>query len=174
MTSTVSIAPSRNSFTMNSTGVFTSLKPARSETGKPLAVRLVDETVIREGDTVVGRSALDAGKPALTVELTTDEQDIARQCFLLSDKPTIFACNVKDSELATADQRARDARRAADARLAEANRALARSEADRSIAGGKLEAAKLAVSRFRSHSHGPGNVSSKSLMSKTSRRSGEA
>ena len=52
------------------------------------------------------------------------------------------------AELATADQRARDARRAANARLAEANRALARAEADRSIAGGKLEAAKLAVGRF--------------------------
>ena len=32
----------------------------------------------------------------------------------------------------------------------------------------------LAASRFTSHSHGPGRVSSKSLMSKTSRRSGEA
>ena len=30
----------------------------------------------------------------------------------------------------------------------------------------------LATSRFRSHSHGPGSVSSKSLMSKISRRSG--
>ena len=33
---------------------------------------------------------------------------------------------------------------------------------------------KLAASRFRSHSNGPGNVSSKSLRSKTSARSGEA
>jgi len=47
--------------------------------------------------------ALEAGRPALTVELSTDERAIARQCFLLSDKPTIFACNVRDSELATAD-----------------------------------------------------------------------
>ena len=47
--------------------------------------------------------ALEAGRPALTVELSADERAIARQCFLLSDKPTIFACNVRDSELATAD-----------------------------------------------------------------------
>ena len=33
---------------------------------------------------------------------------------------------------------------------------------------------KLAASRFTSHSHGPGSVSSKSLMSKSSCRSGEA
>jgi ribosome-binding ATPase len=48
-------------------------------------------------------TALDAGKPALTVTLTPEERAIAAQFFLLSDKPTIFACNVKESELATAD-----------------------------------------------------------------------
>ncbi len=42
---------------------------------------------------------------------------------------------------------ARDARRAADHALAEANRALSRAEADRNIAAGKREAAELAVSR---------------------------
>ena len=57
--------------------------------------------------------ALEAGRPALTVELSADERAMARQCFLLSDKPTIFACNVRDTELATADanphvQRVRD------------------------------------------------------------------
>src|SRR4029450_2420637 len=36
-------------------------------------------------------SALDAGKPALTVTLTPEERAIARQFFLLTDKPTIFA-----------------------------------------------------------------------------------
>jgi len=48
--------------------------------------------------------ALEAGRPALTVELSPEERAVAKQFFLLSDKPTIFACNVKDSELATADQ----------------------------------------------------------------------
>jgi len=48
-------------------------------------------------------TALDAGKPALTVELAPEERAISAQFFLLSDKPTIFACNVKESELATAD-----------------------------------------------------------------------
>ena len=52
------------------------------------------------------------------------------------------------ADLARADQMARDARRSADLRVTEANRAAARAEADRSIAGGKLDAARLAVARF--------------------------
>src|SRR4029077_19465892 len=56
-------------------------------------------------DLVLGQAeaALNEGKPALTVPLTDDERAISRPFFLLTDKPTIFACNVKDSELATAD-----------------------------------------------------------------------
>jgi len=48
-------------------------------------------------------TALNAGKPALTVALTPEERALSAPFFLLSDKPTIFACNVKESELATAD-----------------------------------------------------------------------
>jgi GTP-binding protein YchF len=48
-------------------------------------------------------TALDAGRPALIVDLTPEERAVARPLFLLSDKPTIFACNVKESDLATAD-----------------------------------------------------------------------
>ena len=47
-------------------------------------------------------ASLDAGKPALTVELSREDHEISKQFFLLSDKPTIFACNVKDTDLATA------------------------------------------------------------------------
>jgi len=47
--------------------------------------------------------ALNAGKPALTVDLTAEERALSAPLFLLSDKPTIFACNVKESDLATAD-----------------------------------------------------------------------
>jgi len=48
-------------------------------------------------------TALNAGKPALTVELTPEERVLSAPFFLLSDKPTIFACNVKETDLATAD-----------------------------------------------------------------------
>ncbi|MGE3707034.1 MAG: redox-regulated ATPase YchF [Vicinamibacterales bacterium] len=48
-------------------------------------------------------TSLDAGKPALTVALSHEEKAFTGPLFLLSDKPTIFACNVKDTDLATAD-----------------------------------------------------------------------
>ena len=44
---------------------------------------------------------LDQGKPALTAELNDEEQKLAKEFFLLSSKPTIFACNVAESDLAT-------------------------------------------------------------------------
>jgi ribosome-binding ATPase len=47
---------------------------------------------------------LDAGKLALTVRLTPEEKQIAQNFFLLTDKPTIFACNVKEGDLAAADK----------------------------------------------------------------------
>jgi chromosome segregation protein len=52
------------------------------------------------------------------------------------------------AELARADQMARDARRAADARVAETNRTAARAEADRSLAEGRLETARISVARY--------------------------
>jgi GTP-binding protein YchF len=46
---------------------------------------------------------LDSGKPALLTELSPEEKAISAGAFLLTDKPTIFACNVKDTDLAGAD-----------------------------------------------------------------------
>src|ERR1700740_60241 len=46
---------------------------------------------------------LDAGKPAITAELTPEEKAVARNFFLLTSKPTIFACNVAESDLAGVD-----------------------------------------------------------------------
>ena len=45
---------------------------------------------------------LDAGKPAVTLPLTEEEKGIARDFFLLTSKPTIFACNVTENDLAVA------------------------------------------------------------------------
>jgi GTP-binding protein YchF len=42
---------------------------------------------------------LDAGKPALTLELSDEEKKLLREFFLLSGKPTIFACNVAEADL---------------------------------------------------------------------------
>jgi ribosome-binding ATPase len=48
---------------------------------------------------------LNTGKPANTlgVPLAPDEKVIVRSFFLLTDKPTIFAANLKEGDLATAD-----------------------------------------------------------------------
>lgn len=43
---------------------------------------------------------LDAGKPAITAILTPEEKAVVRNFFLLTSKPTIFACNVGESDLA--------------------------------------------------------------------------
>jgi GTP-binding protein YchF len=43
---------------------------------------------------------LDSGKPAVTLDLAPEEKEIARCLFLLSSKPTLFACNVAENDLA--------------------------------------------------------------------------
>ncbi len=43
---------------------------------------------------------LDAGKPAITFEMTPEEKAVVRDFFLLTSKPTLFACNVAESDLA--------------------------------------------------------------------------
>jgi len=47
---------------------------------------------------------LDAGKPAITLDLTPEEKEVGRDFFLLSSKPTLFACNVGESDLAPISQ----------------------------------------------------------------------
>jgi GTP-binding protein YchF len=42
---------------------------------------------------------LDAGKPAVTLLLTEEEKAVVREFFLLTFKPTIFACNVAEQDL---------------------------------------------------------------------------
>ncbi|HTD67284.1 MAG TPA: redox-regulated ATPase YchF [Candidatus Limnocylindria bacterium] len=64
-------------------------------------IALAEQAVLQKFQPV-----LNEGKPGLTVSLTPEEKIIARGFYLLTDKSTIFACNVKESDLATADQNA--------------------------------------------------------------------
>ena len=64
------------------------------------------EAVAQEAVLAKIEPVLDGGKPALTIQLTPEERVISRQFYLLTDKPTIFACNVKEGDLATADKNA--------------------------------------------------------------------
>jgi GTP-binding protein YchF len=68
-------------------------------------VKRGDKAAVAENAVLVKfETALDAGKLALSVELTPEEKVIAKSFFLLTDKPTIFACNVKENDLAGADK----------------------------------------------------------------------
>ena len=61
-----------------------------------------EKTAVIESEVIEKLVAhLDRGKPAITAALTAEEKLIARGLFLLSSKPTIFACNVAESDLAT-------------------------------------------------------------------------
>ena len=62
-------------------------------------VALAEEAVLKKLE-----PHLNAGKPALTLSLTPEEKQISKGFFLLTDKPTIFAANVKEGDLATADK----------------------------------------------------------------------
>src|SRR5262249_50763320 len=44
---------------------------------------------------------LDSGKPAHTISVTDEENKLLKSFFLLSGKPTIFACNVAEADLAS-------------------------------------------------------------------------
>ena len=46
---------------------------------------------------------LDSGKPATTLDLHDDEKALLRGLFLLTSKPTLFACNVAEGQLAAPD-----------------------------------------------------------------------
>ena len=60
---------------------------------------LAEEAVLKKFEPV-----LNDGKLALSVALTPEEKVISKAFFLLTDKPTIFACNVKENELAQGDK----------------------------------------------------------------------
>jgi ribosome-binding ATPase len=64
------------------------------------------EKVAVAEDTVLAKIEphLDAGKPLITLDLTPEDRLISKPFFLMTDKPTVFACNVKETDLATADQ----------------------------------------------------------------------
>jgi GTP-binding protein YchF len=47
---------------------------------------------------------LDTGKTIVTLDLSDEEKALVRGFFLLTAKPTLFACNVAEEDLATADQ----------------------------------------------------------------------
>jgi len=84
---------------------------------------------------------LDGGKPAITAALTPEEKAIARGFFLLTSKPTIFACNVAESDLAVVAAHAERGR----------NGSLQSSKAGVSDAGSSAAAHVRAVEDYARH-----------------------
>jgi GTP-binding protein YchF len=80
-----------------------SVKKRRERIGKD--VKRGDKAAVAE-DAVLAKiePVLDSGKLALTVKLTAEEKALSKSFFLLTDKPTIFACNVKESDLAQGEK----------------------------------------------------------------------
>jgi ribosome-binding ATPase len=102
---TGSVDPVRDIETINTELVLADLdavKKKRASIAKD-AKRGDKEAVAQDAVLAKLEPVLDAGKPAMTVTLTPEEKVIAAQFYLLTDKPTIFACNVKEGDLATAD-----------------------------------------------------------------------
>jgi len=66
-------------------------------------VKRGEKTAVADAE-VLGKfeKHLDAGKLGVTLELTPEEKVLAKSFFLLTDKPTIFAANVKEGDLAGA------------------------------------------------------------------------
>lgn len=72
---------------------------------------------IRVGDKIAKAEAaviekllphLNEGRPALTLELSEEEKRVVKEFFLLTNKPTIFACNVSEADLATVSKLVQD------------------------------------------------------------------
>jgi len=70
---------------------------------QPKGVKAGDRAVLAER-TLLGRLEphLNSGKPAMTLELSAEEKPLLRSFFLLTAKPTLFACNVAEGDLASA------------------------------------------------------------------------
>ena len=80
------------------------------------------------------------------VELKHDLEDASAKSAGATQAHDLLSNELK--RLTIEDQQARDARRDADRAVSDANRALSRAEADKSIASGQLESLGLAVTRF--------------------------
>ncbi len=67
---------------------------------QPKGVKAGDKAVVAERALLTRLEPhLNAGKPALTLEVSAEEKALLKTFFLLTSKPTLFACNVAEGDL---------------------------------------------------------------------------
>jgi GTP-binding protein YchF len=79
------------------------VKKKRASVGKD-AKRGDKEALAQDAVLAKFEPHLDAGRPGITLSLTPEEKVVAKQFYFLTDKPTILAANVTESDLANAAQ----------------------------------------------------------------------
>lgn len=81
---------------------FESLEKRKTKQQK--AAKSGDKKILAELELLEKLEAhLNEGKPVVTLDLTPEEKAAAKGFFLLTAKPTLFACNIAEEDLATAD-----------------------------------------------------------------------
>jgi len=100
-----SIDPVRDIETINTELILADLEAVNKRLGNVAKdakrgdkVAVAEESVLKKLE-----PHLNLGKPAILLQLTPEEKVISRGFYLMTDKPTIFAANVKEGDLATAD-----------------------------------------------------------------------
>lgn len=79
----------------------------KRKTKQQKAAKSADKKILAEIDLLERLEAqLNQGKPLVTLELTPEEKTAVKNLFLLTTKPTLFACNVAEEDLATASTNA--------------------------------------------------------------------
>jgi hypothetical protein len=98
------IDPVRDIETVTTELVLADLESARNRLEKGAKeVKRGDKAAIEEAAVLKKfEKHFDSGQPGITLKLTPEERAVAKEFFFLTDKPTVFAANVKEADLAGA------------------------------------------------------------------------
>ena len=94
-----SIDPNRDIETINLELIFSDIEMVERRKEKALKMLKGDKSLQKEVDFLTRLIAhLEEGKPARSIEMDEDEQEILKTIALLSSKPVIYACNMSEDD----------------------------------------------------------------------------
>ena len=100
-----SINPERDIETINLELIFADLETVEKRLDRAKKNLKADKKYQAEIDVLEKlKKALEEGKTARTVELTEEENELIKEAFLLTIKPTLYIANVSEEQLASADE----------------------------------------------------------------------